>query len=1347
MRSTPGVEIASRFPNGGAGGTQGANILDTPDVRSGARPRTQLLSNGRYGVMVTAAGGGYSRWNDVALTRWREDGTRDNWGAFLYVFDPSVSEAWSAMLQPVAAPGIAYQADFSEGGAVLDSRGPDIDTRIRICVCPDSDIELRQATITNRGGARKTIDLCSYAEVVLASPGADKAHPAFNKLFVQTEVLPDCRGIICHRRPGADAAAPPWMFHQLVGGHSAPDNVSYETDRLRFIGRGNTAANPRAMTTAGPLSGTQGSVLDPVVAIRCRVAVEPGASVTLAYVFGVAGSRQACIALMEQCARTDFVESGFRRAARRHRGMRHDLGVAESALRQYQRLADHILYAGASLRAPARIIEKNRKGQSGLWRFSISGDLPIVLLRVGALPDLGLLRQVLQAHAYWRLKGLAVDLVLIGRDEARMDRKALHERVMALISQAGQSDFLDKAGGLFVQVRDDIPLDDRVLLGAVARVVLDDAAGTLATQIDRGSREDSAPKAAGGPKAQAGEPAKQRRPHAPARTIAAAGPGPAPSPEPRGGAEVVLGNGLGGFSRDGREYIIRLDDGRTTPAPWVNVLANPVFGTLVSESGAANSWYENAHEFRLTPWSNDPVSDSMGEAFYIRDDESGRFWSPTRWPCPGRGRYECRHGFGYSVFTHAQEGLRSELTIYVARAAPVKFAALKIFNASARRRRISVTGYVEWVLGDYRDQNLMHVVSSADSGGGTVIARNAYSAEFGDCLAFFQADDSFGDDTAGGDVQGPRSRSLTGDRLEFIGRNGTLSHPAAMERECLSGTVGAALDPCAAIRVPFDLAPGQARELVFRLGACRGDDGLRGLLKAFRGPEASRALADVKNDWRHTLEAVQVETPEPALDALANGWLLYQTLACRVWARSAFYQPGGAFGFRDQLQDVMALVHARPDQVRGHILLCASRQFPEGDVQHWWHPPRGRGVRTRCSDDYLWLPLAVCRYVRCTGDAAVLDEQVPFLQGRPLKPGEDSYYELPARSGETATLYQHCVRAIRHGLCFGAHGLPLMGTGDWNDGMNKVGERGSGESVWLAFFLHDVLRRFSELARSRDDPDMALLCDGQAASLRRGIERHGWDGAWFRRAYFDDGTPLGSARNTECQIDSIAQSWAVFSDAAGSGRLREAMDAVDERLVDRDHALVRLLAPAFDHSEPDPGYIRAYVPGVRENGGQYTHAAVWAAMAFARLEDPRRAWELLEFLNPVNHSRAPGLADVYKVEPYVVASDVYALPPHAGRGGWTWYSGSAGWLYRLIVESILGLRRVADRLYVKPCMPGHWSSFILRYRYGASTYIITVRRARGASIRRGLSVDGAIQDDGAIALVDQGRDHVVECIV
>ena len=1303
-----------------------ASTMQAPLGPHTATPEVNLLSNGSYHVMLTNAGGGSSRWRDLAVTRWREDCTCDNWGSFIYVRDLARRQCWSTTHQPTRHEAAGYEAVFSEGRAEFRRRDHGIETYTEIVVSPEDDIELRRVRITNRSRLRRTLELTSYAEVVLAPPAADMVQPAFGNLFVQTEILPTRQAILCTRRPRSVEEQSPWMFHLLCAHGVEVDTVSYETDRMQFIGRGRSLARPRAMDDEVCLSGSAGSVLDPIVAIRARITLEAEQTATIDWVTGATDSRAACLQLVDKYQDRHMASRVFELAAT-HSGVRlRQINAGEAEVENYRRLAGAVLFAHAALRADAQLLRENRRGQSGLWGYAISGDLPIVLLKIADSEHIELARQMIQCHAYWRLRGLAVDLVIWNEDHASY-RQRLQDQIMGLIAHGGEANTIDRAGRIFVRFGEQISNEDRILLQAAARVIITDARGSLSDQLmHRGPADKRGVlRGAGDSRVPRLVPSRSHRPEP-----------PAPSEDASSG--LKLANDLGGFSSDGREYVITTTDTQTTPAPWVNVLANPHFGTVVSESGLAYTWSENAHEFRLTPWSNDSVGASSGEALYLRDEESGHYWSPTPLPARGAMPYRSRHGFGYSVFEHTAGGIHSELWVYVSLQDAVKFSVLKVRNGCGRTRRLSATGYVEWVLGDLRPKTAMHVVTEIDAASGALFARNGYNSEFEGRVAFFDVDDL--------------SRTLSGDRAEFIGRNGSLAAPEAMRRTRLSGRLGADLDPCGAIQVPFTLADGQEREIIFRLGAARDLNQACVLAQDLRRPGSARAaLEKVRRYWDVTLGTVQVKTPDPALDVLANGWLLYQTQACRLWARSGYYQSGGAFGFRDQLQDAMALVHAAPSLLREHLLRSAGRQFAEGDVQHWWHPPAGRGVRTRCSDDYLWLPLATCRYVQVSGDYTVLDESVHFLEGRALNADEESYYDQPGHSSDSATLYEHCVRAIEHGLRYGEHGLPLMGSGDWNDGMNLVGIHGRGESVWLGFFLHEVLMRFAAMAQRRDDTDFVARCHSQAALLRDNLALHGWDGDWYLRAWFDDGTPLGSHRNAECSIDSIAQSWSVLSGAGSDERARKAMTALDARLVRRDLGLVQLLDPPFDKSSLNPGYIKGYVPGVRENGGQYTHAAVWAAMAFAKLGDSVRAWQLLAIINPVNHTLSADAVATYKTEPYVVAADVYGVAPHSGRGGWSWYTGSASWLYRLIVESLLGVAVADGRLILSPCLPADWPGYTLDYRYRDTPYHIVVEQqvahVDAMHSTSSLRLDGVVQDDGSVALTDDGQAHHIDVLI
>ena len=1270
-------------------------------------PETHLLSNGRYHVVVSQSGGGYSRWRDLAVTRWREDPTRDCWGTFIYLRDTVTNEFWSAAPQPALQQVKRQEAIFAQGRAEFRHTHLGLDVHTEICVTPEDDVELRRVTLTNPGSSRRTVEFTGFFEVVLAPADAEAAHPAFSNLFVQTEFVAAQAAVLCTRRSSNPGENPPWLFSVLPAPAGDEGVASCETDRSIFIGRGQSAHAPAAMLRPGPLSNSAGSVLDPSVALRRTVTVPANGEVQVVFVLGISDSRAAAEVLIEKYKTARVAVRAFELAWTHSQVTLRQLNISESQIQLYQRLGSALIYSPAARRAASVVLLANRSGQEGLWRHGISGDLPIILLVISDPSKMDLVQQLLQAHAAWRVKGLAADLVILNGDDSTY-RQTLHEEIVAAVAAGIEGSMLGKPGGIFVLRADQITPADRVLLQASARVMLVTDAGSITEQLDRAGAKPQMPPAF-------------RPTRAPSREQA---------PADRTW-DLVHHNGLGGFTRDGREYIITLTPDQATPAPWVNVIANPEFGTLVSESGSGYTWYENCHEYRLTPWSNDAVVDPAGEAFYLRDEETGQFWSPTPLPARGLSPTTIRHGLGYSVFERTENGLASELTVYVATDAPVKFAVCKVRNLSGRPRKLSVTGYWEWVLGERRARTLMHVQTEVDSETGALLARNRYHADFADRIAF-------------ADV-GATRHTLSGDRLEFLGRNGSVARPAALQRARLSGRVGAGFDPAGAIQAYIDIEAGQEREVVFCIGAAKSLGDVRSLVRRFRAAGAPReALEGVWAYWGRMLGTVNVDTPDSAVNVMANGWLLYQTLSCRLWARTGFYQSGGAFGFRDQLQDTMALVHAEPRLAREHLLRAASRQFTEGDVQHWWHPPAGRGVRTRVSDDYLWLPYAACRYSTCVGDTGVWDEVVPFLEARALNEGEESYYDLPVRSEQSSSLYDHCVRAIEHGLTLGQHGLPLMGSCDWNDGMNRVGIAGRGESVWLAFFQCDVLRQFEDVARSRADAAMAEKCARHAALLRANIERVAWDGAWYLRAFFDDGSPLGSSRNPECQIDSLPQSWSVISGAGDLERARDAMKSVDERLVRREAHLIQLFDPPFDHSSMDPGYIKGYIPGIRENGGQYTHAAVWTVMAFALRGDHDHAWELFNLLNPTLHGgEASRLGDLQ--------DRALCRRGRRVRAGSAYGPRRMDLVHRLRRMDVPASHRDAPKCEpaweseLRPRLPKAWDSAKVHYRFRQTVYHIEYRRWDGdaASLPAG-KLDGNPLAGAVVPLVDDHREHAVE---
>ena len=1289
-----------------------------------SRP-AQLLSNGQYSVMLTTAGSGFSRWGELAVTRWREDATCDGWGSYVLLSDFGSGAVWSACLQPCSGAPDRHVATFSEGRVEFVRRDDTITTTLDVAVASDRDAELRRVTITNNGEAARDIALTSYAELVLGSAAADATHPAFSKLFVQTESVKDGRILLATRRRRGPSEPEVWAAHFAVVDGQESGAFEFETDRARFLGRGRTLRNARAMQDRGALSNTAGSVLDPIFSLRRRICVPPRATAQVTFWTLLADSREAALALCGPLRTLAACEQAFAGAAEHAAAERARLGIDPAQAERWGRLVGPLLSADAAWRSAPEVLERGRGGPPLLWTCGISGDRPIVLLRIAGESGLARVHDLLRAQLYWRSHRLGVDVVLLncvtgnGGDHLRVTLDTLLKAHQTLLRTGN-----DRAhAGVFALHDNEISDALRDGLATAARVVLDASGDGLDQPAERTETTDSASAAGSGSSL-----ARGPRPKSTAAQTPMAPVGP-----------LEFDNGTGGFDSATREYAITLTDGRCTPMPWINVVANSSFGFLVSAEGGGYTWSVNSQQNPLTPWPNDPVSDTPHEVLYLRDEDSGELWSATALPIRVPSAiYSARHGKGYCRFAHDSHEIELELLQCVPLADSIKLSRLRIRNASARTRRLSITAYVEWALGANGTVPAPYIVTALDVATGALFARNPWRAEFGERVAFV-------------DLGGVQS-SWTADRTEFLGRHGALDRPAALAHpSALSGRVGAGLDPCAALQTRVELEPAAQIDIVFALGDADSCAHAQMLVEKYRAADVDAVAREARALWDDVLDVVQVCTPDRAMDLLLNDWLLYQTLACRVWARTAYYQASGAYGFRDQLQDVMALCVARPDIARGHLLRAAARQFAEGDVQHWWLPPSGQGIRTRMTDDRIWLPYVAAHYIEVTADAAVLAEALPFVEGDALKDGQtEAFFNPRVARGETS-LYEHCARALDISLSLGANGLPLIGTGDWNDGMNRVGEEGRGESVWLAWFLLATIAAFEPYAEARNDSGRAARWRQCAATVRAALESAGWDGQWYRRGYYDDGTPLGSNDSSECKIDAIAQSWSVISGAADPERAALAMNAVEKHLIRHDDKIALLFTPPFDRSSHDPGYIKGYPPGIRENGGQYTHGTIWSIFAFAALGQGDRAGELFTILNPIHHSSTPNAVARYKVEPYAACADVYSVAPHVGRGGWTWYTGSAGWLYRAGLEAILGFRVRGNTLAIDPCLPEAWPRYEIVFRHrgtrnAITRYEITVENPRHVS--RGVvgaELDGVEIAKGVarIPLVDDGQIHRV----
>jgi len=1283
-----------------------ARRFRSPEAKT---PRSAFYSNGRYTVVVTSSGGGASLYRELSVTRLHEDETRDLGGQYLYLRDVRSGLVWSPTRQPCSSSPDRYLAAFDPEKAVFRCSQEGIDSMLEIGVSPEDDVEIRRLFLSNRTTHVRDIELTSYVDLSMNRPADDLAHPAFGKLFIETEFLPDASALLARRRPRAPEDPELWVLHGLAVEGRQQEPVEWETNRVSFLGRGRDVGDPVALD-GRPLAGGVGQVLDPCLSLRTRIRLAPGGSARFVFTTGMTTSAKDARAWASKYrdprAATRALTLGFTHVQSE---LRH-LGIGADDAQLFQRLASRTMFLDRSM-GSREVPGVATLGQAGLWRLGISGDFPILLVQVFEEAHLRLLTKALKAHQYWRLKGMPADVVLLA-EEAAGYRDELHAQCEARIEGVETAGWKGRPGGIHLVRGAQISAAERVLLLSVARAVLDGRRGDLETQFD------------------AVLPAPPLPPSfVPSEKPAAFRDRPIDAPARR------FANELGGFSEDGRSYVIVLSGNAETPLPWVNVLANPSFGSIVSASGAAFTWAFNSRENRLTPFANDPVTDPTAEALFLRDEDTGEFWTAT--PGPGKRdpavRWIITHGMGSTRFQHASHGFEHTLDVAVHPDDPVKHLVLSLDNRSDRRRRIAVYMTVDWALGPPRRGERLHIVTERHPKHPAVLATNGYNTLHGEQVAFLASSEPV--------------LSATGDRTELLGRCGSLAEPAALRRTRLAERFGAGLDACAALQAIVEIPAGASRSVSFVLGCGRDRATAEVLLERHASTAAGENARDLARDrWRGIVDRLTVATPDDSFDTLMNGWLSYQTLSSRLWARSGYFQPGGAYGFRDQLQDVLALLPIWPEITREHLVRAAGRQFEEGDVQHWWHPEDGRGLRSRCSDDRLWLPYAVSEYVRATGDRGVLDEAVPFLAAPLLAEGQLESYGVPTHTEGTGTLFEHCVRAIDRSLSFGPRGLPLIGSGDWNDGMNRLGIEGRGESVWLGWFLHDVLMRMAPLAEERGEAGRADSYRTEAVRLAVRLELE-WDGQWYRRAIADDGTPIGSAQGEECRIDSLSQSWAVLSGAAQPNRAQHAMDAVRAQLIRRPTGVILLLAPPFDRSPIEPGYIKGYPPGIRENGGQYTHAAIWVAMAIAALGNGEEAVELFHLLNPINRTRTRAGADRYRLEPYVLAGDVYGPSAHEGRGGWSWYTGSAGWMFRLGLESILGFRLRGTSFALRPCMPRAWSLATMTWQFRNTRYEIRLERVDDAAHPPHATLDGERVDVNSIPLRDDGKTHVVRVVL
>lgn len=1268
-------------------------------------PKCHLLSNGDYSLLLTEGGSGYSRMGEIQITRWRQDELANSYGTFIFIHQLSDNKNWATGYDPFKEEPDGYQVSFSQDRVEYIRNDDTIQTHTEILVSPEDPVEIRRVTLTNYGAEPVTLQVTSYFETVLGDQRADVAHPAFSNLFVRTELLSGHDCLLASRRPREPHLPTRWLFHSLHVEGEVSGGLQYETNRGNFLGRGRDLK--RAVALNQPLKNYTGIAIDPIMSLRKTIRLKPGESGVFTFTTGIQEDREMVIELMKKYHGTNGIERARELALTRSQVELTYLNFKIEEISIFQELIPYLIYLNPGRRKYEEILKKNKKGQSGLWAYGVSGDLPIFLVTIKKIDEIEVVKECIRAHEYWRTKGLKVDLIILNEDESSY-LQPLQHLINEVVFTSNERHLLNQPGGIFIRDANVIPPEDRNLIYTAARALIKGEGGALSRQLSKLKAITQLP------------PAREFK-----GVYEAINYRDIP-------VELTHDNGYGGFSSSGREYIIKLKDDLQTPAPWSNVIANENFGFLVTENGSGYTWAENSRENKLTPWSNDPVTDPPGELLYLQEKDSGAAWTITPLPIREPGDYVVKHGMGYTSFIHHSHDIEQELTLFVPERDPVKIYLVKLKNTAVDTKKLMLTFYMTPVLGVSDEVTRQYILTELNGETGGIKITNPFQSDFPDRIAFIESSE--------------RVCSYTGNKNAFFGARGDRVSPDALGRVGLNNELGGGLNPCGALQCEVVLPPGEEKDLVFLLGQVKEASELLPLINQYKTPWQCRlALKQVQESWNRLVGKIQVKTPDPSMDLMLNGWLLYQSLVCRLWGRSAFYQSGGAYGYRDQLQDAYNLLHPAPELLRKQILLHCQHQFVEGDVQHWWHPGAGeKGIRTRFSDDLLWLPFTVAAFYHHTQDETILKEKVHFLEDEPLAEGEDERYGIPRISEEQDTVYGHCLRAIDRSLRFGSHGIPLMGSGDWNDGMSTVGNKGKGESIWLGWFLYKILKTFAPICGLMGDQERKETYLKAAENIVKNIEAHAWDGNWYMRAFFDDGRPLGSSQNEECMIDSLAQSWSIISEGGNQQRAKLAMEAVEDYLIKDDAGLILLFTPPFDESDLEPGYIKGYVPGVRENGGQYTHAAAWVIKAFAMMGDGDRAWELFRMINPINHTRTPLECAVYRVEPYVMAADVYAVEPHVGRGGWTWYTGVAGWMYRVGIEDILGLKRHGNRLYIRPSIPVGWPGYEVTYQFGTAVYHIIIHNTASKEGPAGFKLDERPMEGDYIELKDDGRKHRVE---
>lgn len=1267
-------------------------------------PRGNLYGNGKYSMFITNTGSGYSKYKNTYINRFIADSSFDNTGSYIYIKDIDKNQIWSATYQPTLATPNDYEVKYYSDLALFTRVDDQVSSSLGIFIPPDKTFEVRELTLQNLSSKARNLELTSYSEIMLDEYLNGISHPTFNKLFIETAV--ESEVLIATRRLRNENENQKYAFHFILDMDLDSSVHSYETDRNKFIGRTNTIQNPIALSKE--LTNTTGTVLDPIFSIRKRISLGPNELKKIYYIYGYADRHSDIMPVKDLLMAEDSIAE-LKMKTRNHASIiRNHLAIDIKQEVFFQKILSRIVFPESLMREPV-VLRKGLEGDKReLYKYGLSGESSMLSIKVNC-KNAELVRNMILLHEYLRLNNFNLDLIFI-IDEERGYTHPLEDHVSQIVNNSLSNLYLNSENGVHIIDGSKLSSNERKVILSLSKIVLDSSLGSVEDQINMSSRYgiESLQKNT------ISTPRYPAEPNLPS-TIKAT-------------TDLTFYNGIGGFTAEGKEYQMTIEPNRGTPLPWSNIIANKHFGTLVTESGLGYTWAQNSQLNKITPWSNDFVTDDQGEVIYLKNIKSKKYWSATPLPCKNSS-FQVSHTQGYSTYSSTYEGISHTLTVFVAVDSPVKILKLEISNDQSTNVDLEISYFVDWVLGENKQKTGADLDVSFNAKNSCIYAINPYQTSVKPGVAFMAVNQ---------DVL-----AAAGDKRTFFGRNRQKSNPIwVTQRNHKTRGFNMGTDPCGVLTSSITVPPNSKVSMVYILGEGANKDYADELINKFSDlTTVNKELKKVIELWEQKLSTIKVETPDTKFNYLFNNWLLYQVISCRLWGRTAFYQAGGAFGFRDQLQDVMSLIYADPKVVKDQLILACKHQFEEGDVQHWWHAYTGAGVRTKISDDLLWLPYVTNYYIERTGDMSILNETTPFLVYRTLEEHEEDLYVIPEKTEEVYSVYEHCKRALVHASKFGEHGLPLIGTGDWNDGLNSIGDQGKGESIWLGWFLYKNLKVFSTISKKIGNTEDSEYFTHIASSLKQSLNAEGWDGNWFKRAFHDDGSPLGSETNNECTIDSISQSWSVISEGADLDKAKIAMSHHEKLLEKADEQMVLLLTPPFETSKPFPGYIQGYPNGIRENGGQYTHGVVWAIKAYAMLGEHNKAYEIFNMLNPISHAESSDLIYKYKVEPYVMVADLYSNPQHVGRGGWSWYTGSAGWMYQTAVQDILGLSTFESYFTLNPNIPDSWSGFEMEYKYSDDcTFKIEV--LRGSTNKKGVWVNKKIIADGKILYIYKGEVEV-----